>query len=106
MYTRRAIFEGKIHEGQEEAFYQAVEERMLPIWKQMPNAQDVRLFRPENVDWDERPVFLIQEIDYPSMAAIEEAMNSPMRDQAKAAHDTILHFYEGRHYHVISKRFA
>lgn len=106
MYTRSAIFEGRIHEGQEELFYAAVEQNLLPVWRAMPHAMDVRLYRPVAKDNDAPAVFLIQEIDYPSLEAIEAAMNSPMRDRAKAAHEKILPFYDGRHFHIVSHKLT
>ncbi len=104
MYTRSAFFEGKIHPGQEAAFYAAIKTELLPIWRSMPHVVDVRLYRPMLKDGDAPSLFLIQEIDYPSLQAIEEAMASPMRDLAKAAHEKIMPFYSGRHFHIISEK--
>lgn len=106
MFTRSAIFEGRIHEGQEEAFYTAIQERMLPIWQSLPHAIDVRLYRLVKKDDDAPAIFLIQEIDYPSMEAIEEAMNSPARERAQVAHEKIKPMYSGRHFHVISRKLT
>ena len=46
MFTRSAIFTGRIKPGMEEEFYRAVEERLLPAWRQMLHAEAVRLHRP------------------------------------------------------------
>eukprot|EP01133_Synstelium_polycarpum_P029786 gene29786-36627_t len=69
MFTRSAIFEGTIHKGQEDAFFQMVEERLLPVWKRMPNAQAVRVMRTVDSDPDSPPIAMVQEVDYPSMDA-------------------------------------
>ena len=39
MYTRYAIFEGTVHPGREDEFFRLVEERLLPLWRQMPHAR-------------------------------------------------------------------
>ena len=104
MYTRSAIFEGEIHPGKEEEFYQAVTERLLPAWRQMLHATDVRLYQPVRQDEGTASVFLVQEIDYPSLEAIDEALSSPRREAAAEAHASIRHLYEGRHYHYVYKK--
>ena len=74
MYTRSAVFEGRILPGKEEEFYTAVQERLLPAWRQMLHATDVRLYQPVGRDDFTPEVFLVQEIDYPSLDAIDEAL--------------------------------
>lgn len=104
MFTRSAIFEGLIHSGFQDIFFKEIEQRLLPIWRQLPHAGEVRIFRPVRRDEDAPSIFLIQEIDYPSLEAIDEAMASPVREEARAAHETLLHMYNGRHYHLISRK--
>ncbi len=101
MYTRSAIFEGRIKPGKEDEFYRAVEQRLIPAWKQMLHASAVRVYRPVRQDEDTPEVFMVQEIDYPSLKAIDEALASPRREAAAAAHKSITHLYEGRHYHYV-----
>ena len=36
MITRYALFEGQIHAGQADAFRDAVNAEILPLWKQFP----------------------------------------------------------------------
>ncbi|ORC34000.1 hypothetical protein B4O97_14020 [Marispirochaeta aestuarii] len=104
MYTRSAIFEGRILPGKEDEFYSAVQERLLPAWRQMLHATDVRLFRPLRRDDGTAEVFLVQEIDYPSLEAIDEALSSPRREKASEALKSVQHLYEGRHYHYVYKK--
>ena len=104
MFTRSAIFEGLIRPAFEDQFFTEVERRLLPIWRRLPHATEVRLFRPVIRDADAPSIFLVQEIDYPSLEAIDEAMASPVREAARAAHERLMHMYEGRHYHLISRR--
>jgi hypothetical protein len=104
MFTRSAIFVGRIRPGQEEPFYAAVQERLLPAWRQMLHAQAVRVFRPRIAEAPAVHVFLVQEIDYPTMIHIAEALASDRRQAAVAALDSIRHMYEGAHHHIIYER--
>lgn len=104
MFTRSAIFRGQIKSGMEDAFYTAVQERLLPAWQNMLHAQSVRLFRPLQADGPLQDVFLVQEIDYPSRTHIDEALASDRRLAAMAALDSVRHMYDGAHHHIIYQR--
>jgi hypothetical protein len=106
MFTRYAIFEGTVRPGHEDEFFRAVEERLVPLWRQMPQAQAVRVVRIARRDEDAPPIAMIQEIDYPSLDAIEEALVSPVRTQARAVTDEIMALFDGRFYHVVSQRLV
>lgn len=106
MYTRCAIFEGQITPGREDEFFALVEERLLPLWKQMPHATAVRVLRGERHDADAPPIAMMQEIDYPSLAAIDEALSSPIRTQARAVTEEIVKLFDGRFYHIVYRRQA
>ncbi|CAB3807044.1 hypothetical protein [Paraburkholderia fynbosensis] len=102
MITRTAIFEGKIKDGCEERFFSEIQVRLAPLWKQFPNASNVRLLRIEEADQDAAPIVMIQQIDYPSMDAVKAALESPIRTQARAVTLEILEMFEGRFYHLMS----
>lgn len=106
MFTRSAIFRGSIHPGMEEAFFDAVTVRLLPAWRQMLHAQDVRLYRPRDAEGPGLEVFLVQEIDYPSRAHIAEALASDRRLAATQALASVRHMYEGGHHHIIYERLS
>lgn len=101
MLTRSAIFEGRIRPGQEKAFFDIIENKLLPIWRRMPHVKDVRLFRPLEKEDAAPQIVLVQQIDYPNREAIVEALSSPVRDEAVAASEALNQFFEGRHYHYI-----
>ncbi|PRD44761.1 hypothetical protein C5748_05035 [Phyllobacterium phragmitis] len=106
MYTRSAIFEGVIHKGREEEFFHLVEERLLPVWKRMPNAQAVRVMRMLDTDPGSPPIAMVQEIDYPSLEAVNEALASPVRLEGRAITDDMMGMFDGRFYHVVYQRIA
>ena len=102
MITRTAIFEGKAKPGNEEQFFEGVERLLLPLWQAFPHALDVRFFRADECDDPERPVAMIQQIDYPSLEAMNEAITSPARDAARAVTMELMELFDGRFYHVIT----
>lgn len=102
MITRTAIFEGRIKPGMEDRFFSEIRERLVPLWKQFPNASNVRLLRVTAADDGALPIAMIQQIDYPSMEALEQAVASPIRAQARAITFEIMAMFDGRFYHVMS----
>jgi hypothetical protein len=102
--TRTAIFEGRIKPGYEARFFSEVHRRLAPLWRRFPNASNVRLSSVLATDADAPPVAMIQQIDYPSMAALEEALASPIRAEARAVTLELLEMFEGRFYHLVSER--
>jgi hypothetical protein len=103
MITRTAIFEGRLKDGCEERFFAEIRDRLAPLWKQFPNASNVRLMRIASTDDDTTPIVMIQQIDYPSLAALDEALASPIRTQARAITLELMEMFEGRFYHLISE---
>lgn len=101
MITRSAIFEGRIRPGSEAAFQRGFEE-LVPLWRLFPHASNVRLMWGHECDDAERPIAMIQQVDYPSREALAEAMASPVRAQARAQTLELLKMFEGRFYHLIS----
>jgi len=102
MITRTAIFEGRVKEGRDEEFFAAVESRLAPLWQAFPHALAVRFFRAQACDDGERPVAMIQQVDYPSTEAMQAALASPQRDAARAVTLELLEMFDGRFYHVIT----
>jgi hypothetical protein len=102
MITRYALFEGKVKEGRTEEFRKAVIEQILPKWKQFPQATDVRVSFAEARDDGAPELPMILAVNYPSLQAVEEALASPVRSEARAATEAVLaEFFEGHiHHHV------
>lgn len=106
MITRTAIFEGRVKPGFEEEFFAAVETRLAPIWRRFPHALNVRWTRVTAADADSPPIAMIQQIDYPSLAAVEAAIASPVRAEARAVTMELMKIFEGRFYHVMGDGHA
>lgn len=102
MITRYALFEGKIKEGQTDAFRAAVMKTILPCWKEFPGALDVRVSFTEARDEGAPEIPMVLAVNYPDLKAVDTALASPARARAKAATEQVLsEFFEGRiHHHV------
>jgi hypothetical protein len=103
MITRTAIFEGRVKSGCEERFFSEINTRLAPLWRKFPHASNIRVLRIQASDTDARPVAMIQQIDYPCMAALEEAIGSPIRTEARAITMELMEMFEGRFYHLLSE---
>jgi hypothetical protein len=102
MFTRYAIFEGTVHPGREEEFFRLAKERLLPLWRQMPHAQAVRVVSGIETDPGTTPVAMILAVDYPS----REALISPVRTRARPVTEEIVGLLTGRFYHVVGRRLG
>jgi len=102
MITRYALFEGRVHDGQEEAFRTAVLEEVLPKWRAFPGALAVRVSFAESRDEGAPELPMILAISYPDLGTVESALASPVRAEAKAATESVLaRYFTGRiHHHV------
>lgn len=106
MYTRSAIFQGKIHSGREDEFFDTVEKDLLPIWRRMPGALAIRVMRTRHSDHDAPGIVLVQEIDYASAEAVEVALASPVRAEGRAATDKLMTMFDGHFTHLVYERLA
>ena len=102
MITRYALFEGSVKPGMRDAFRAAVSERLVPLWKQFPGAQEVRVMFGEERDEGAPEFSLILAISYPDRAAMELALSSAPRAMSRAVTGEIVAaMFDGRiHHHV------
>jgi len=102
MITRFALFEGSIKTGKTDAFRKAVIDRLVPLWRQFPGAEDVRVMFSDDRDAGAPEFPLILGVTYPDIATMTAALDSPARHQSKAVTGEITgEFFEGRiHHHV------
>mgnify|MGYP006289655729 CR=1 FL=1 len=104
MITRTAIFEGRIKPGCEERFLTAFREQLMPMWRDFPHATNIRLLPVQSSDPGAPQIALVQQIDYPSVAALEEALASPARARARVLTRELMEMFDGRLYHLVSER--
>jgi hypothetical protein len=101
MYIRCTFFEGRVKSGCDDAFARFVKERLVPLWKQFPGAEEVRVLRQQESDTDHPHYAMVLAIKYPDMAAIEKAMASDVRAQSRAETGELAKMFEGRIFYTI-----
>lgn len=106
MFTRSALFEGRIRPGAEEEFFAIAMTELMPVWRAMPNALAVRVMRTERAEEGAPALVLVQEIDYPSREAVEEAEASHVRARGVPALARMMALFEGTLRHVVYRRLA
>lgn len=102
MITRYALFEGKVHNGQTEAFRAAVLAEILPVWRRFPGALAVHVTFADDRDPDAPEFPLILAIEWPDRATVDAFLDHPIRKEGRAATEAVLsRFFVGRiHHHV------
>ncbi|MGL4198716.1 MAG: hypothetical protein ACRCSX_13240 [Allorhizobium sp.] len=106
MITRYALFDGKIHEGQTEAFRAAVIAEILPKWRQFPGALSVRVTFAESRDEGAPEYPMILAINYPDLPSVDAALASPVRSEARAATEAVLaRFFTGKIHHHLTTAY-
>ena len=104
MITRYALFEGRVRDGQTDAFRAAVMEEILPKWKAFPGALSVRVCFANERDEGAPEFPLILAISYTDRDAVDAALASPARAEGKAATEAVLaRFFDGRIHHHITQ---
>jgi hypothetical protein len=101
MYIRCAFFEGKAHAGKEAEFKQFVRDKLVPLWTQFPGAEDVRVMHQIDSDTPAPHYAMILAIRYPSMAAIEQALQSDVRNQSRIMTQDLVKLFDGRIFHTV-----
>jgi quinol monooxygenase YgiN len=104
MITRYALFEGRVRDGQTSEFRAAVLSEILPKWRAFPGALAVRVGFVDERDEGAPELAMFLAVSYPDRAAVDAALASPARAEAKAATDSVLaRFFQGRIHHHITE---
>ena len=101
MYIRCAFFEGQVKPGSETAFAAFVKDRLVPLWTKFPGAQEVRVLRQRDSDTADPHYAMVLSIGYPSLAAIEEALKSDVRQKSREETAELVKMFEGRIFHTV-----
>ncbi len=101
MYIRCAFFEGRVKPGCENAFATFVKDRLVPLWTKFPGADEVRVLRQKESDTAEPKYAMVLSIRYPSLAAIEEALKSDVRQRSREETAELVKMFEGRIFHTV-----
>jgi hypothetical protein len=73
-----------IKPGREEEFFRLVNELLLPLWRQFPHIKGVEVLWGVEGDIGSYNFPMVLHTLHPSMTAITEALNSPVRAESRA----------------------
>jgi hypothetical protein len=102
MITRYAFFQGSVKAGQTEDFRAFTLEKLVPVWRQFPGAQEVRVMFSEDRDEGAPEFPLILAISYPDRDAMALALNSEPRARSREiTGEMVAQYFDGTiHHHV------
>jgi hypothetical protein len=100
---RLALFEGRVKPGCDAAFDAYVARELVPLWRSFPNLESFRLMRGCASDDGAPPHALILAFNYPSRAAMEEALASPQRAKSRDVTQGLFAFFDGRISHIVAE---
>ena len=101
MIIRYALFEGRIHPGQEQAFRSFVKEKLVPLWTKFPGATEVRVLDGAERDAGAPEYAMALAIRYPDIETCNKALESDVRFQSREVTGDLLKMFTGRvHHHV------
>jgi len=103
MLKRLAFFEGAIRSGREAAFDAYVNEKLAPLWTRFPKALTIEVLREVEAEDGSHRYPMVLCTSYPDLAAIEEALASPVRFESREVTKGLFEFFEGRIFHVVYK---
>jgi len=101
MFIRCAFFEGRVKAGKEGEFKSFVKNRLVPLWTQFPGAEEVRVLHQTESDTPAPHYAMVLAIKYPSMAAIEKALQSDVRNQSRVETQELVKLFDGRIFHTV-----
>jgi hypothetical protein len=101
MFIRCAFFEGRAKPGMEAQFKSFVQDHLVPLWTKFPGAEDVRVLHQTESDTTEPHYAMVLAIKYPSMAAIEQALKSDVRNQSRLVTQDLVKLFDGRIFHTV-----
>ncbi len=103
MLTRVAAFEGAFEPGSEQSFFADVATRLEPIWRSFPHFQAVGVLRTTAAGPGAIPVVMVLEMDFASMADIDDCLASSIKTKAHATTLEALKPFTGRFVHFVTE---
>jgi antibiotic biosynthesis monooxygenase (ABM) superfamily enzyme len=100
MIIRCAFFRGRIKPGREAEFEGMLETVLVPLWRQFPSVQEVRLLRRADADAQAPDIHLVLATRYPDLATMEAALSSPAREATRGPTRDLLGLFDGEVFHV------
>ncbi|WLE59441.1 EthD family reductase [Burkholderia plantarii] len=101
MLTRCAFFSGRVRPGFEARFDEHVRTRLVPLRTRLPGARDVRVPRRQHGDAGEPAFALVISMCFADQAAIDAALDSPVRRESQAESRAPIEMVDGVVLHTV-----
>ncbi len=101
MFIRCAFFKGKVKEGYQEEFDTYIDTVLVDTWRSFPGAREVRVLREVESDNPDIPLELVISIKFESREAIENALNSPQRQNSREKSKALIDMFDGEVFHTV-----
>jgi hypothetical protein len=102
MIIRTAQFMGTVASGDQTKFNETVDQKVLPILRQLPKILQAEVLRPITSDPGAPALYQVLQLRFPNVAAMEEALESPNRAKVHEIMSEVLPLFEGEIFHYVS----
>ena len=100
MIIRCAFFRGRVKPGCHSHFDAVLDTDLVPLWRQFPGVEEVRLLRPVSTDAGAPDIHLVLATRYPDLATMEAALRSPQREATRDPTRRLLDLFDGDVFHT------
>lgn len=101
MIIRQAFLEGHVAPEHQDAFDQAMRDRVLPEIRTYPGIRDVRLRKIAVPEVGAPPVYMTFDLYFDSVAAMDAALASETRQRVRVSIAENMTHFQGRVYHLV-----
>ena len=101
MITRSAILEGHVPDAARPAFDLHMRTTVLQAIARYPGLRQVRLRRPAEAEAGAPAIYMIFDLEFPTLDAMHAALASPIRQEVRGVLAQAMSGFEGRVYHLI-----
>ena len=101
MIVRSAVLEGRVTPGREAAFDAAMAGDVVAAIRRYPGLIDVKLRRPVETEEGAPPVCMVFDLYFETLAAMKDALASPIRQEVRGVIAAAMKDFEGRVYHLV-----
>ena len=100
MIIRNAYFEGIVENKDQTTFDNFIINELVPLINKFPLIKDVKILKNIWTEKDAPPIYLVLQLTFDSIEAMELALGSPERAASKAKAEEIIPLLKGRVYHM------
>jgi len=101
MITRCAVLQGSVPADQQAAFDKCMRETVVPALRTYPGIREVRLRRQVQADEGVVPVYMVFDLVFDDLAAMDAALASPTRQAVRSHMAEAMKDFQGKVVHRV-----